>query len=487
MTIVVDPMRAHQLLPRRRQLHASKLVQHHFQQYTHMSQTTRSSSSDDDHNVNTSAHSTDSPDLTTLKFLVEEIRAELNHLQEHETIQACGKAALAILKFNPLEALQLAKDHVQNQPYREVRGCWLRLYEDASLWRAAELLREVSERSGLASDGVSEQDDWMSLIVRVLDLGLVVSGGTLRGELYEAIFASLQAFVREEDHAGIISTAFHVLEPRALVSKHVVAIASQPSLEDFQIHLNDHMTPLLLTNTIDDWPAMKAWQDPAHLLRLTLGGRRCVPVEIGETYTHADWRQEIMPLRKFMHDYLLPDEPKEIGYLGQHNLFHQIPTLQQDIRTPDYCYTAPPEATPSSRLGLPPVPPVDEPQKNVWLGPKGTRTPLHTDPYHNIFCQVVGYKYVRLYPPEATESVYPRGVDENGINESNTSEVEIRLDDKRESNVAAEEGERFPLFLAQEGYYEAIVGPGECLYIPAGWWHYIESLTASYSVSFWWN
>jgi hypothetical protein len=187
-------------------------------------------------------------------------------------------------------------------------------------------------------------------------------------------------------------------------------------------------------------------------------------------------------------EVLLPINPSEIGYLGQHNLFHQIPKLQQDIRTPDYCYTAPPEVTPASRLGLPSVPPVDEPQKNIWLGPKGTRTPLHTDPYHNIFCQVVGYKYVRLYPPAATESVYPRGDDENGINESNTSQVEIRLDrGRQEGNVAVEDPDSFPLFMAQKNYYEVVVGPGECLYIPAGWWHYIESLTASYSVSFWWN
>jgi lysine-specific demethylase 8 len=199
-----------------------------------------------------------------------------------------------------------------------------------------------------------------------------------------------------------------------------------------------------------------------------------------------------MPLFKFMHDYLSPDDPmdigaKEIGYLGQHNLFHQIPKLQQDIRIPDYCYTAPPETRPASRLDLPAVPPVDEPQKNIWLGPKGTRTPLHTDPYHNIFCQVVGHKYVRLYPPEATETVYPRGEDENGINESNTSSVEIKLDHRQANNVAVQDAESFPLFLAQTNYHEVVVGPGECLYIPAGWWHYIESLTPSSSVSFWWN
>ena len=455
-----------------------------------MSQPISPHSANHDSSVHTHTGTSASSDHAPLRILAGEIRAEIQRLQDHDAIHECGKAALAILSIRPLEALQLAKDHVQNTPFRDVRKCWLRLYEDASLWRAAELLCDAGDGGPdieMGGTPVSDAVDWMSRVIRVLDLGLVVSGGMSRGELFEAIFANLEPFVDRSDMATDVSHVFDFEQPEALVTKHLVAAVSQPSLEEFQIHLNSRMTPLLLVDTINDWPAMKTWQDPTHLLRLTLGGRRCVPIEIGETYTHADWRQEIMPLRKFMHDYLLPINPKEVGYLGQHNLFHQIPKLQLDIRTPDYCYTAPPEVTPASRLGLPSVPPVDEPQKNIWLGPKGTRTPLHTDPYHNIFSQVVGHKYVRLYPPAATESVYPRGDDENGINESNTSEVEIRLNRGQEGNVAVEEADRFPLFLAQKDYYEVIVGPGECLYIPAGWWHYIESLTASYSVSFWWN
>lgn len=458
-----------------------------------MSQLISPHSAKNERNMHTSTGTSISPDLAPLRGLASEIRAELECLQDHDPIHECGKAALAILRIKPLEALQLAKDHVQNTPFRDVRKCWLRLYEDASLWRAAELLCDAGDASAdLEFRDFSGTDDWMSKVVRVLDLGLVVSGGTLRGELYEAIFANLEPFVGGSDISANVSRVFDIEQPEALSTKHAISTVSQPSLEEFQMHLNNHMTPILLTDTINDWPAMKTWQDPRHLLRLTLGGRRCVPIEIGETYTHADWRQEIMPLRRFMHDYLSPIDPeetgaREIGYLGQHNLFHQIPKLQHDIRIPDYCYTAPPEGTSTSRLGLPAVPPVDEPQKNIWLGPKGTRTPLHTDPYHNIFCQVVGHKYVRLYPPEATESVYPRGEDDNGINESNTSEVEIRLDRRQASNVAVEDVESFPLFMSQTNYHEVIVGPGECLYIPAGWWHYIESLTASSSVSFWWN
>jgi hypothetical protein len=427
-------------------------------------------------------------ETTALKYLASEIRKELQDSGENDdAIRKCGKAALSILQSRPLEALHLAKDHIQYQPYRDVQRCWLRLYEDASLWRAAEMLCDAAEERSLSAGKTSEADDWMSPIVRVLDLGLIVSGGTFRGELYEAVFANLEPFVQQLDMSDLAPTSFHVEQPKALQSEQMVPTASEPSLEAFQLHLDNHTTPLLLTDVLTDWPAMSTWCDPTHLLRLTLGGRRCVPIEIGETYTHDDWRQEIMPFRNFINQYLLPPQPQEIGYLGQHNLFHQIPALQREIRTPDYCFSAPPETTPASRLGLPPVPPVDEPQKNVWLGPKGTRTPLHTDPYHNIFCQVLGYKYVRLYPPEATENVYPRGVDENGINESNTSRVEIKFDQGVKGNVAVEDGDLFPQFEKWSDYKEAIVGPGECLYIPAGWWHYIESLTTSYSVSFWWN
>ena len=38
--------------------------------------------------------------------------------------------------------------------------------------------------------------------------------------------------------------------------------------------------------------------------------------------------------------------------------------------------------------------------KHTFFGPKGTVTPVHHDPYHNCFVQVVGSKYVRLYVRE---------------------------------------------------------------------------------------
>ncbi len=49
-----------------------------------------------------------------------------------------------------------------------------------------------------------------------------------------------------------------------------------------------------------------------------------------------------------------------------------------------------------------------------------------------------------------------------------------------------EREKQFPMFAGAE-YVEAVLEPGEILYIPKGWWHYIRSLDVSASVSFWWD
>ena len=45
---------------------------------------------------------------------------------------------------------------------------------------------------------------------------------------------------------------------------------------------------------------------------------------------------------------------------------------------------------------------------------------------------------------------------------------------------------QYPLFL-DAPYLETVLEPGECLFIPRSWWHYVRSLSTSFSVSFWWD
>lgn len=370
--------------------------------------------------------------------------------------------------------------------------------------------------------------------------------------------------------------------------RHPIPRHENLSLEAFQAHLNaaaavgnsEHEdlpgnlpAPIVITGTLDHWPAVsdptRRWSNPHYLMRKTLGGRRLVPVEIGRSYTDEGWGQGIITFKDFMRKYMFHDKieeeskaPKDTaesggkdqtstpnpsesddadedgdeavspssspqtGYLAQHDLFAQIPSLRSDIAIPDHCYATPlPSPTPCTANATPPLPPGHPsfPLLNAWFGPAGTISPLHTDPYHNILAQVVGRKYVRLYPPAAREGVYPRGVGADGVDMGNTSEVDVgeamAVLEGWEWGVGREEGdsspssgvgeemakaeawaraqdlemrrfdfvERFPRFEGVEGCVEAVLGPGECLYVPKGWWHYIRSLEPSFSVSYWWS
>lgn len=201
------------------------------------------------------------------------------------------------------------------------------------------------------------------------------------------------------------------------------------------------------------------------------------------------------------------------AYLAQHQLFLQLPQLRNDILIPDHCYTAPPPHPnindPSRKLAE-----LDEPILNAWFGPPGTITPLHTDPYHNFLVQVVGRKYVRLYSPhESQKNMRRRGM-EGGVDMGNTSFWDVgvvegwdddatdgagsRGDDYSDQIMAGgENGERHVRKEEDEEcevdnfrkvpFVDCILEPGDTLYIPIGWWHYVRGLNVSFSVSIWWN
>jgi hypothetical protein len=90
---------------------------------------------------------------------------------------------------------------------------------------------------------------------------------------------------------------------------------------------------------------------------------------------------------------------------------------------------------------------------NAWMGPRGTVTPLHTDPHHNIFVQVAGRKYFQLFAPGETPRMYAHA---SGLT-TNSSLVD----------AATPDYDQFPLFRNARGLHFT-VGPGDALYIPPG-------------------
>ncbi|KAG5938895.1 hypothetical protein E4U59_003521 [Claviceps monticola] len=317
------------------------------------------------------------------------------------------------------------------------------------------------------------------------------------------------------------------------------------SLMRFERYMNAETSPrpVVFTDLVSSWPALtdRPWKSREYLLSRTFGGRRLVPVEIGRSYVDETWGQELMSFRQFLSKYVVgdavppPSSPPptpptppapstgptsgpscespavvpaaaaaaaehardvvgEVGYLAQHNLFQQIPSLRNDVSIPDFCWSTVrgyPIGGDDAGVGAKEPSPLEEPLLNAWFGPARTITPLHTDGYHNLLVQVVGTKYVRLYAPWA-RGMRPRGV-ENGVDMSNTSALDVGLlegwDEGPEGDTKMDEEElrRVSSELEDAEYWECILSEGDTLLIPMGWWHYVRSLSVSFSVSFWWN
>ncbi len=274
--------------------------------------------------------------------------------------------------------------------------------------------------------------------------------------------------------------------PWAAPAADTVPRVACPALHDFlQAHLRPRV-PVVLTGCLAHWPAWeeggaRAWRDLGYLKRVA--GARTVPVEVGKgTYLsgaeEGGWGQRLMPLGEFIDRFVVrghgerEGEGEETGYLAQHELFEQLPALRRDILVPDYCALEDDEGEDEEGEGQGQA---DEGDGrvivNAWLGPAGTVSPTHTDPYHNLLAQVVGAKAVRLFPPEQTPCLYPH----RGLMHNNS-----RVDPK------APDLARFPRF-AEAAPLHCVLEEGEVLYIPPLWWHHIESLSVSFSVSFWWG
>ena len=101
----------------------------------------------------------------------------------------------------------------------------------------------------------------------------------------------------------------------------------------------------------------------------------------------------------------------------------------------------------------------------LWFGAAGTVTPLHHDTVNVLFCQIHGRKRVLLIAPDETPWLY------NDV--AVYSDVTMEAPDLR----------RHPLF-RYVAPLEVVVGPGEILFVPVGWWHHVRALDTSISISF---
>lgn len=116
-------------------------------------------------------------------------------------------------------------------------------------------------------------------------------------------------------------------------------------------------------------------------------------------------------------------------------------------------------------------------RSNTWIGPPATYTPLHRDPYENIFAQVVGRKRIHLFAPHLAPYLY--------INQTAPQRNTSTIASEHDLLHPAHDRPLLSTALASEDAFVTELGPGDVLYIPKGWYHCVQSLSISASVNFW--
>ena len=100
----------------------------------------------------------------------------------------------------------------------------------------------------------------------------------------------------------------------------------------------------------------------------------------------------------------------------------------------------------------------------IFLGPGGSKTPLHVDPCltHAWLAQIRGRKRFILYKPAHLKHLY----------DAAGQPADVRTPDRT----------RYPTF-DHATPYEVVLGPGDLLFVPAGWAHQVECVDDSISLT----
>lgn len=224
------------------------------------------------------------------------------------------------------------------------------------------------------------------------------------------------------------------------------------------------MTPLLVRGAILEAPALQKWNTLDYLLQ-QVGNETPCHVETGggaynnNSNNNDNNNNDSSPL---LH---LPFEAY-VDYLKLALQQHDV------IDKEDLLYLAQNDLPPSLYHDLAEfvtewIPPTQRYSVMWWMGPQQTFSPLHNDPLHNWFAQIVGRKQITLVAPDTPrEYLYTQG---------NTSQVDM------------EHTEQYPLFQQHVQRTTVTLQPGDVLYIPARQFHHARALEFSISVNVWWR
>lgn len=204
--------------------------------------------------------------------------------------------------------------------------------------------------------------------------------------------------------------------------------------------------PVVITDLIDDWPAKERWT--MELFKSQYGDL-LVPVcssnysTPGKGYMKPE---KLLPFREYLEE--IEKGPTDLR-LFLFNIFKYAPELKEDYKVPRIMN--------GFMKGFP----------FMFFGGQNSRVTLHYDiDLSQVFLtQFHGRKKVVIFPPSESSNIYQHPF-------TVASHV----------NIDQPDYDKFPALRNAKGY-SCILEPGETIFIPSGFWHYITYLDGGFSIS----
>ncbi|XP_072020295.1 HSPB1-associated protein 1 homolog [Amphiura filiformis] len=243
--------------------------------------------------------------------------------------------------------------------------------------------------------------------------------------------------------------------------------------------MHDIDKPVVFHGLIQNWPASE-WTP--ELLTSVLGDKE-VKIRIGlkeakqweSTQWEADCSYETTTLTNFCSwlnqsgdkpqdrrgdNPLLQYDPEKywcyVDYKYMAQLFEDHPDILQAIKWSDFGF--------ETRDGK---------QSTIWIGSQGATTPGHYDTYGcNLVAQIYGRKKWHLFPPSQSAALYQTRIpyEESSV----FSPI----------NISKPDSTKYPQFTSTTPYIVTL-DPGDVLFVPHHWWHFVETMETSISVNTW--
>lgn len=339
--------------------------------------------------------------------------------------------------------------HVEEQHYRELEQAAAARQTQFSSVFAPEQKKWLAQA---VLDNISKANIYQSLSAQGLsEIDIALEWVQLKQDPYFQIAQEQHFLVRKRNWLLHTLDRFARLNPEY---RQITRI-SKPEFTDFIQHYYSRNLPVILTDAIQHWPALHKWS-PQYFKQT-----------VGTQEIEVQFNREQDPLF----------ERNSIQHKTQMQMDEYVDLIEQTRHSNNFYMTANNAKASQSSLaalfqdighfhGYTDHSQVYD-RSFIWFGPKGAFTPLHHDLTNNLLVQIYGRKKVTLIPALQTPHLY------------NDVAVFSKIANPHLPNTV----ELFPDF-AQSSKIECILNEGEALFIPLGWWHCVESLDISMSVSF---